>query len=522
MTWTPKVRFENQASSQRPTDNEIEDKLAKGRVSNTALSIHQAKKRPGFGTPVPYSQVKPARQTHALPLHRRARAVEISDPSLDRSDETSIAINPRNPRNIVAGAASFDGTQYTNTAYVSKDGGHTWKTVTALTNVSEGAGIAFDDHGNCYYTTMQGGFFPCCVISTNGGLTWSLPAPFGFGDKTAVAARGKIALVGFDRLNTEACAFTLDGGVSWTVHDFTDSGIGTAPLVSYNHKHFYIIYGALDNNLKMYASSDQGQTWTGPTTIVAGNAPSSAIPGPLAYEGGALTSPGTNVAIDGRGRLHVLYIDSNKQVPMYTTSHDHGATWSNPVNVNPRRAGDAHMWPCLSCTKNGDLLGGSMVYDQALSKYSILRHTKCEDEDEWTTADADNGPWAAAGPSPGFRIGFGDYFDCDSLPECGISVMGWSETVNGAQPWQTWMRALDVCECKEDRVDTLEHEIAHLTHAFESQEMPFPRTEQNVAKFQANLEELRKKLQAAQATLKRSRDANPLPGEERDEGRRVA
>jgi len=69
-----------------------------------------------------------------------------------------------------------------------------------------------------------------------------------------------------------------------------------------------------------------------------------------------LTSPGTNVAIDGRGRLHVLYIDSNKRVPMYTSSSDHGATWSSPVNVNPKRAGDAHMWPCLSCTKHGDLL----------------------------------------------------------------------------------------------------------------------------------------------------------------------
>lgn len=522
MTWTPKVRFENKDSAQRPTDKDIENRLAKGRVSNTALSIHQATRRPGFGTPVPYFRAKPARQTDALSLHRRGRALEISDPSLDRSDETSIAINPRNPRNIVAGAASFDGTQFTNTAYVSKNGGRTWKTVTALTDVSEGAGIAFDDSGNCYYTTMQGGFFPVCIVSQDGGLTWSLPAAFGSGDKTAVAARGKIALCGFDRINTESCAFTLDGGASWTVHDFTDSGIGTAPLVSYNHKRFYIIYGALDNNLKMYASSDQGQTWTGPTTIVAGNAPFSTIAGPLSYEGGALTSPGTNVAIDGHGRLHVLYIDSNQLVPMYTSSHDHGATWSNPMNVNPRRAGDTHMWPCLSCTKNGDLLAGSVVYDQALSKYSILRHTKCEDEDEWTTAEADNGPWAAAGPSAGFRIGFGDYFDCDSLPECGISVMAWSETVSGAQPWQTWMRVLDVCECKEDRVDSLEDEIAHLTQGLERQEIPYPRTEQNVAKFEANLEELRKKLRVAQTALKRTRDANPLPEDERDEVRRAA
>jgi len=512
MTVNPKVRFENKDSAQRPTDQDIESKVAKGKVSNTAGAIHQARKR-GFGAPVPYTRIKPGRPMEGFRLHRRAKAVEISDPTLDRSDETSIAINPRNHRNIVAGAASFDGTQFINTAYVSKDGGHTWTTVTALANTDEGAGIAFDDSGNCYYTTMQGGFFPVCSVSKDGGLTWSAPAAFGFGDKTAVAARGKVALVGFDRVNTEACAFTLDGGSTWTVHDFADSGIGTAPLVSYNHKHFYIIYSALDNNLKMFASHDQGQTWTGPTVIVPGNASESSIPGPLSYEGGALTSPGTNVAIDGHGRLHVLYIDSNKQMPMYITSHDHGVTWSKPEDVNPKRAGDAHMWPCLSCTKHGDLLGGSMVYDAALSKYSILRHTKCEDEDEWTTAEADNGPWAAAGPSPNFRIGFGDYFDCDSLPEGRTSVMGWSETVNGAQPWQTWMRVLDVCECKEDRVHALEDEIDSLTLAFQSEDVPSARTRQ----FEARLEELRKQLRTARASLKRTRDANPLPEEEIDE-----
>src|SRR5947207_8821179 len=151
-----------------------------------------------------------------------------------------------------------------------KDRGMTWKTVTVLTDTDEGAGIAFDDSHNCYYTTMRGGFFPVCVVSRDGGMTWSQPAAFGFGDKTAVAARGNIALCGFDRVNTEACAFTLDGGVNWTVHDFTDSGIGTGPLVSYDHQHFYIIYAAFHNNLKIYASHDQGVTWTGPTTIVPG------------------------------------------------------------------------------------------------------------------------------------------------------------------------------------------------------------------------------------------------------------
>jgi hypothetical protein len=439
MSVTQRVDFKNPASAQPLTDQEIQKRLATGKVSNTARSIYEAKK-----------QGPAARPPSAAPKLGSLsadtdEAMEVSDPALDRSDESAIAINPKDPRNIVAGAVSFDGTQFINTAYVTKDRGKTWTTVTALKNTDEGAGIAFDDSGNCYYTTMQGGLAPVCSVSTDGGMTWGPSAAFGFGDKTAVAARGKTALCGFDRVNTEACAYTLDGGVSWTVHDFTDSGIGTAPLVSYDQKDFYIIYGALDNNLKLYASHDQGATWTGPTTIVAGNAPESTIAGPLSYEGGALTSPGTNVAIDGRGHLHVLYIDSATSVPMYTSSRDKGATWSKPVEVDTKRPKDAHMWPCLSCTKDGDLQGGSLVYDAKLGKYSILVHSKPRDEDEWDTSEADSGPWSAAGPSPSFRIGFGDYFDCDSLPNSDeFSVMAWSETKNGAQPWQTWVRILDL------------------------------------------------------------------------------
>jgi uncharacterized coiled-coil DUF342 family protein len=93
--------------------------------------------------------------------------------------------------------------------------------------------------------------------------------------------------------------------------------------------------------------------------------------------------------------------------------------------------------------------------------------------------------------------------------------MGWSETVNGAQPWQTWVRTQDMCEDRESLVDVLEDEIDYLTATFETQELPFPRTQQAIAKFQDNLKGLRKKLEAARSALKTSRDANPLPTEEK-------
>jgi hypothetical protein len=60
-------------------------------------------------------------------------------------------------------------------------------------------------------------------------------------------------------------------------------------------------------------------------------------------------------------------------------------------------------------------------------------------------------------------------------------------------------------------VGALEDETDRLTEAFELGELPFPRTDKNVARFTARLEELRKKQRAAEVTLQKRRDANPVP-----------
>jgi hypothetical protein len=52
----PVVHFENEASAQSLTDQDIDDWLARGAViSNTAPAIRQAKARPGFSTRAPYT-----------------------------------------------------------------------------------------------------------------------------------------------------------------------------------------------------------------------------------------------------------------------------------------------------------------------------------------------------------------------------------------------------------------------------------------------------------------------------------
>jgi hypothetical protein len=80
MSWTPEVKFENPNSALRPTDEEISKRLVQGRVSNTALSIYQAKKRPGFGVPVPYAQPKIGGPFHPTHPHRARDRGERSGP----------------------------------------------------------------------------------------------------------------------------------------------------------------------------------------------------------------------------------------------------------------------------------------------------------------------------------------------------------------------------------------------------------------------------------------------------------
>ena len=70
-------------------------------------------------------------------------------------DETSIAVNPRNPRNLVAGANDYRLGYGASGFYASQDGGHTWYD-----------GIA-PIPGCCIITGGVPLVWPICAVSTN-------------------------------------------------------------------------------------------------------------------------------------------------------------------------------------------------------------------------------------------------------------------------------------------------------------------------------------------------------------------
>ncbi|HEX2195587.1 MAG TPA: exo-alpha-sialidase [Actinomycetota bacterium] len=280
--------------------------------------------------------------------------------------ETSLAINPRNERIMLACAPSGVPNTEHNQSYfhVSKNGGRTWQPVRvenddandprAYTFEGGDCDVAFDEGGTMYSADTWLGNLSV-GHSRDGGGTW---------EGTPVAASGLIV----DRP-------WLVGGPEGTVHvtyqdlqccmpsaiwytRSTDYGMTFQPtsmvasagqegaftwqgnlVVAEDGNDLYLAYtrragAALLNGLdeqgpeKLFvaASHDGGATWT--SNLVA------AMPTPMSYLYPSL-------ALDGRGKLHVVFSSMTaKDRPIwYSTSADRAETWTKPVPLTRGAAG---------------------------------------------------------------------------------------------------------------------------------------------------------------------------------------
>lgn len=120
-----------------------------------------------------------------------------SPTSIVDQTETWIAINPKDPNNMVCGSndSEYNGTRgYRMTAFYTKDGGKTWQRSLLADNSKLGEnigggqtnfdpGICFDADGNCYYAYgwarlsndpgVNGDNYVIVAKSTDGGATWT-------------------------------------------------------------------------------------------------------------------------------------------------------------------------------------------------------------------------------------------------------------------------------------------------------------------------------------------------------------
>jgi hypothetical protein len=332
------------------------------------------------------------------------KVVRVSDPAAINPAEVSIAINPKNPDNVVA--ASFaEGrpplARYGSYNYASMDGGLTWKTIPVADpkGLTQGDDVVyFGSDGRAYHIHLS--FIGIRVAhppraesgmlvesSIDGGLTWSEPVAainhqntvIPFEDKPGIVVdnapaskyKGNVYLAwtrfdiyGSNDSNCHSHIYftrSTDGGKSFAMPDNISEGMGdcrdsdntvegVVPSVAPNGDVYLVWAGPL--GLVFKKSTDGGLTFGKEKTI-------SEMPGGWDFSVPGLERangmPVTGVDLSNganKGTLYVNWIDARNGDPdvFVMASKDGGETWGAPVRANddPLRNGKPQFFTWMS------------------------------------------------------------------------------------------------------------------------------------------------------------------------------
>jgi len=309
--------------------------------------------------------------------------------------ETAITINPSAPSTVVGGSNEID--RLPMRGYFSSDGGQTFggvdlplppPTSTNGTDFGSDPGVAFDTHGNVYYSyivvffnqsfaAVQGSEM-AVAKSTDGGQTWPQVTFFNFSsgngkfnDKPMIAVdtnpnspfRDSV-YVAWDNAsprngksssnNALLVSRSTDGGQTFSaptaVNRLTggpSAVIGADPFVGPNGEVYVAWHDVQNNQMLVNRSVDGGVTFGQPTLIAptqvafAVNLPAENVRGALVYPAcDADRSAGAH-----SGALYCSWMDetaSNGADIFVARSSDRGATWSAQQRVNDDPAGVAN------------------------------------------------------------------------------------------------------------------------------------------------------------------------------------
>lgn len=298
--------------------------------------------------------------------------IRVSQPSSTDPNETSIAINPLDPNNLVAGA----NIRY---YYYSTDGGYTW----IQGNLSSPLGVwgdpcvVFDLNGHCYFGHLSnpssGGYWIDRIVvqkSTNKGISWSSGVGIGYNpptrnqDKEWLAVdwtnspyRNNIyvAWTEFDSYGSSnpqdssriLFSRSTDGGLTWSAPvrlsdkggdciDEDNTVEGAVPAIGPNGEIYVAWAGPL--GLVFDKSTDGGLTWGNDKIVTS-------IPGgwdfsvPGIYRCNGLPITACDISNSPyRGNIYINWSDqrngTNNTDVFIVKSTDGGNTWSQPKKVN--------------------------------------------------------------------------------------------------------------------------------------------------------------------------------------------
>ena len=258
-------------------------------------------------------------------------------------NETTIAVNPTNPLNMIAGANDYQlalnpGGHVTasteSRAHVTTDGGRTWTSypldATSTYSATGDPAVAFDSAGNAYYATLGFRFVgpvnalsPDIVVhvSRDGGVNWT--------SKRLAAGSGNFGSPG-DLLDKEYVAAWGNGNAIVTYGDFRLGQKGS-----------FI-------NAKIYATvtHDAGATWTKPVVI-----------------SGSLEEAFVSVpTVSADGRVFVAFLNTTDQ----TTGRDDYEVVEVNATTGARVAGPFKVATTIDGATDYPIAFGRQTYEDSL------------------------------------------------------------------------------------------------------------------------------------------------------------
>jgi hypothetical protein len=306
-------------------------------------------------------------------------------------NETTIAVNPRDRRNVIGGANDYEiGVDTISGVYVSFDGGRTWPASRHLPDVqsvdrdtlaSGDPAVAFDSEGTAYYAVINFARTTCDSYitvsrSVDKGLNWTMPAPAPSAGLLIIPGDGVVAHNGGD----DDCQFFHDK--EYIGAGPRPEGVPLVPGTDPNHvtsDRLYVSWtrydfgpagdSFVDSPIVVAYSDDQGRHWSAFQEI-SGSAPFCDVqygdPDDNMCDEDQFSTP----VVDPRdGTVYVSFENFNTACCatnqlLVVKSADGGQTWAPPVKVDDVFDGPDEYPICLGsqtlddmCARLGSSLG---------------------------------------------------------------------------------------------------------------------------------------------------------------------
>jgi hypothetical protein len=332
----------NRPATSESTRHSGTEAFAKHNVPNPLLKEVFAEQQDDDGSDDPtLSALCQTNLGHPTPYHAISPNVDVingdtvvpsgSQQGCDAAqNETTIAVNPANPRNIVSGTNDYrvfnkrearnDASGY---AYTSFDGGHTWRDIrlphltfqtgaTGALSYMDSAGdpdVVFGPHDTVYYSnlvfsradvpaTQQNASGMAVSVSHDGGLTWSEPSIVHLDGVTPAGAATPTSIFN-DKEWLAVDQRTGQVYITWTQFTYDAAG------------------NFLDSPVVVATSHDDGKHWSAPTQM---------SPSMNDFKGGITSfGSGTNPQVADDGTLYVAYETSVCATAACDGANDHDA-----------------------------------------------------------------------------------------------------------------------------------------------------------------------------------------------------